>query len=110
MKSEYGGSGSVSPSSPSQSRTGAAGSAEWEGTPFSACLSSGEFNDMKYLHALHVSALATVTQDGVCGRQILVLSHSTAAAPPPHQARLSSRPALLLSSPLLFCLSGDFIL
>lgn len=51
--------------------------------------------------ALHVSALATVSQDDVCGRQILVLSHSKAAAPPPHRARLSSRPALLLCTSLL---------
>lgn len=56
-----------------------------------------------------VSVLATVSQDDICGRQILVLSHSGAAAPPPHQSRLSSSP-ILPSSSLLFCPSGDFTL
>lgn len=57
-----------------------------------------------------VSVLATVTQDDICGRQILVLSHSGAAAPPPHRSRLSSSPIPPSFSPLLFCPSGDFSL
>lgn len=44
-----------------------------------------------------VSVLATVTQDDICGRQILVPSHSEAAAPPPHRCRLSSSPVLRFS-------------